>query len=658
MNRTLTTLYGTVILIVAFGTFSRVSRADDWLAIPPEYLALKDNPKQSGADAMILYREVNEDAKLASVNNYFRIKIFTQAGVKSQADIEIPYDKAQETIQAVRGRTIRPGGSIVDFDGKTYDKEVVKGSGIKYLAKTFTMPDVQPGSIIEYRYREQFEQQSSSVYYYWTIAWIVQHELYTRLARFSIKPSDSSEALPLFSRSYALPASQASVQKQAHLYTLEVHDMPGVEEEQLMPPKEALEARVEFYYRSQDEPPSESPDQYWKRIGKKWNGDVEHFVDKKKELAEEVSRDVSPGDPPEVKLRKLYARVLKIRNLDMEDEKTQKEAKEEDIKLNNNAEDVLKHGYGHVLDINFLMIGLARAAGFESADVRVAPRSGIIFIANREASTDLSDELIWVRAASKEYYLDPSARFYPFGVLPWYESAANGVRVSKDGSEMIMTSLPATADAMILRHADVTVDNDMAISGKIQVDFTGQEAATRRYYNRDEDEAGRKKVLGDEIKGWLSVDSTFEVTSITNWDQTDAPLHVEGTVKVTSLAIGSVQRMLLPLDLFQTTEVGYFQSQKRTNAVVFPYPYEKVDDLVIHCPLGYKAQAVPDPQKISPGPVLYEISATPQPDGVEVKRHLVISGTVYPKESYSGLRTFFSIVKTNDSAPFMFQAGR
>jgi uncharacterized protein DUF3857 len=653
MNRVSRSISGVAFIVLALVVSPRLSRADDWLPISPEDLALKDNPKQPGVDAMVLYREVNEDAKSASVSNYLRIKIFTQSGVKSQADIELPYNKAQESIRDVRGRTIRPDGSISEFDGKTYDKEIVKGSGIKVLARTFTMPDVQPGCIIEYRYRDQYDDQ-----YYWTLGWTIQYDLYTRLARFSIKPNDSYYALPLFSRAYALPANLASVQKAANLYTLEVHDLPGITEEQLMPPVTSMEARVEFYYRSQDEPSSETPDQYWKRIGKKWNGDVDHFVDKKKELAQEVSQDVSTNDPPETKLRKLYARAQKIRNLDLEDEKTKKENKHEDIKPNNNVEDVLKHGYGHVLEINFLMIGLARAAGFDAADVRIAPRSGMIFVPSRQASSDLSDELVWIRAGGKEYYVDPAARFYPFGVLPWHEASATGVRVSKDGSEMIETPAAQTTDATIVRHADVTVDNDMEMHGKIQVDFTGQEAATRRYNSRDEDEAGRKKVLADEIKSWLSVESTFEVTSITNWDQTDEPLHVEGTVKVPSLASGTVQRMLIPLELFQTTEVGYFQAEKRVNEVDFQYPYEKIDDLVIHCPLGYKAQAVPDPQKISPGPVSYEISAAPQPDGVEVKRELVVKGIRYPKESYPGLRRFFSIAKSNDSAQIMLQAGR
>ncbi|MBZ5694146.1 MAG: DUF3857 and transglutaminase domain-containing protein [Acidobacteriia bacterium] len=642
------------ILMLVCATYPLSALADDWIAVPPEDLAMKDNPKQPGADAMVLYREVNVDAKNSTVNNYLRIKIFTPAGVKAQSDVEIQYDKAQESIQGIKARTIRPDGSIAEFDGKTFDKEIVKGSGIKYLAKTFTMPDVQPGSIIEYKYREQYDDR-----YYQNLGWIVQYDLYTRLARFSIKPDESMSALPLLSRAYLLLAGNTNPQKQANgLYTLEIRDLAGLEMEPLMPAPSALRARVDFYYKNSDEPETETPDQYWKRIGKKWSSYVDHFVDKKNALAAEVSQDVTAGDPPETKLRKLYARAAKIRNLDIEDDKTEKEAKQEQIKPNNNVEDVLKHGYGTSFDINLLFLGLARAAGFEAADLRVAPRSGMYFFPQREAARDLGAELVWVRADSKEYYLDPAAHYYPFGVLPWYEVSANGVRVSKDGSEMILTAPSPSTNATIVRHVDVTVDSNMDTSGKIQVDFSGQEAATRRYDNRNDDEAGRKKALGDEIKGWLPGGATVEVTGIANWEDMEKPIHVEGTLKIPSFASTAAQRMLMPLDFFQTSELGYFQSQKRVNEVDFSYAYEKVDDLVIHMPAGYKAQAVPDPQKVSPGPVSYEISAAPQPDGLKVTRHLVINGIRYPKESYPALRSFFSIAKTNDNAQVMFQADR
>ena len=162
---------------------SETSRAkDDWLPVPPEDLALKDNPASPGAHAMILYRESFIDADKSVETDYVRIKIFTEKG-KESGDVELPYSRTQSTIEDLRARTIRPDGTVVNFEGKAFDKELVKGAGIKYLAKTFSLPEVSPGCIIEYKYRQQFDAD-----YYWSLEWTVQGDLFTRLARFAIKP--------------------------------------------------------------------------------------------------------------------------------------------------------------------------------------------------------------------------------------------------------------------------------------------------------------------------------------------------------------------------------------------------------------------------------------------------------------------------------------
>jgi len=58
----------------------------------------------------------------------------------------------------LKARTIRPDGTIANFEGKAFDKTIVKAKGVKYLAKTFSMPDVQVGSIIEYHYTNNLQE--------------------------------------------------------------------------------------------------------------------------------------------------------------------------------------------------------------------------------------------------------------------------------------------------------------------------------------------------------------------------------------------------------------------------------------------------------------------------------------------------------------------
>src|SRR5258708_18756016 len=133
-----------------FVAVPHASASDDWQPITPEELKMTSEPNAPGAPAIFLYRQVDRDDQESREYRYNRIKIFTEEGRK-YADIEIPFVKGQGNVHKIEARTIRPDGNITNFDGKMYDKTIVKGRGMKYLAKTFTLPEVQVGTIIEYR---------------------------------------------------------------------------------------------------------------------------------------------------------------------------------------------------------------------------------------------------------------------------------------------------------------------------------------------------------------------------------------------------------------------------------------------------------------------------------------------------------------------------
>lgn len=625
----------------------QASAGDDWQQIPPENLALKDNPKSPGADAMILYRESRINAGESSVSEFFRIKIFTAQGVK-EGDISIPYEKSESSIKDIRARTIRPNGEVVNFEGSIYDKTTVKGRGFNFLEKTFSLPNVEPGCIIEYKYIKQFDRD-----YYINLGWTVQGSLYTRLARFSVKPAGGSP--PLYFRQNRLPAGSTPQRQADGSYTLEVHDLPGLEREAYMAPENTLLAQVEFFYRGRQEPTNETTEQYWRRIGKNWSEYLDDYVNKKSVLSSEVGRSISPGDSPETKLEKLYSRTQKIRNLSFENYKTQKEEKQENLKPNANVEDVLRHGYGTSRQINFLFIGLARAAGFEATEVAVASRSEAVFSPDVQDSKQLSADLVWARAGGKEYYLDPGAQYFSFGVLPWGETGVTGLRLEKQKSEFVTTPMPPSAEAMQTRRAEVVMDEDGALEGKLFVDYSGQEGALERQAEREEDEAGRRKNMEEEIKSWLPAGSTFEVTKISNWEEMAEPLRVEGTLKIPGLTSSTGRRILTPLALFEAPQAKGFQPPKRVNAIYFHYPFEEVDEVDLRVPPGYEIEILPPARKSSPGPISYEISATQGSDKVKVERRLMVNATYIDAKYYPTVRTFFGSVKSNDEALIVLQ---
>src|SRR5208282_3677254 len=164
--------------------FSASTRAgDEWQPIDPAELKMTSEPLAPGAPAIYLYRQVDRDDVRAEETVYARIKILTEEGRK-YADVEIPFVKQQGNISGLRARSIRPDGTAVNFDGKVYEKTVVKARGFSFLAKTFTIPDVQAGSIIEYRYTSTWSQE-----WVYDSRWVLSEELFTKHAKFSLKPS-------------------------------------------------------------------------------------------------------------------------------------------------------------------------------------------------------------------------------------------------------------------------------------------------------------------------------------------------------------------------------------------------------------------------------------------------------------------------------------
>lgn len=654
MKRTSSKLIAIVFgLALVITGLMRTARAEDWQPISKEDLDLKDNPKNPGASAMILYRESSVDTTEAFIDEYVRIKIFTESG-KKWGNIELHFFKGHYDIHNVRARTIRPDGSVVNFDGKVYEKEVYKGSDIKWLVKTFSLAEVQPGCIIEYRYREQHERG-----YLVEPRWVVNHDLFTRFARFHFHPYHLEVDYPLFWRRYNLPNRADPQKKGDGTYVLEMHDIPGVEEERYMAPREVLESRLEFFYREPDEPTNETPERFWKRIGKKWNDSMEHFINRKGALESELSQIVSASGSQETKLRKIYARVQKIRNTDIDIEKTRKEQKLETPKKNDNVEDVLKHGYGSSREINYVFIALARAAGVDATSVRVAPRNQTVFYPALEDTNELNDDLVCVKLTDKDVYLDPSVSYYPYGLLPWYETGVSGLRLNKQGGEFVTTTLPEAEDAKRERRAELTMDADGNLSGKISVDYFGLSGSLRREQEREEDEAGKKKDNERLIHEWLPAESSFEISQMSGWEDNTVPLHIEGKVRMAGFGSTTGRRILAPVTIFRSSEAQAFEPAKRVNNIYFHYPYCEHDEIVLRVPEGYSIETVPPAQQTPKEAVLdYGLTAAAQGNAVHVDRSLHVKAISFEVKYYAAIRSFFNLVKNNDESQFVLTSAQ
>lgn len=641
-----------VILLVAAGYRVGSSNADEWLPISAEELKMTSDAAAPGAPAIILYRQVDRDDSNAQVPheyNYVREKIFTEEGRKN-ADVEIPFVKGDYNIVNIRARTVRQDGSSVVYDGKVYEKEIVKARGFKYLAKTFTLSDVQPGSIIEYHYMIDFAENKV-----FDSNWMLSSDLFTKSAKFTLKPYGE---FPLqWSWPNGLPEGTKppvnETQTNHHLIHMEAQNIPAFLVEDDMPPEAAMKYRVDFTYT--DGILETDADKFWKKQGKKWNEYVESFVNKRKAMEQAVGETVSAGDSPEVKLRKLYARAQKIRNTSYEMEKTAQEQKRTQEKGAGNVEDVWKRGYAYGDDITLLFLGLARAAGMDASAARISTRDDHFFFKNLMKARDLRTYVVLVKLNGKDVYFDPGTAFAPYGLLPWSETLSAGLKLDKDGGTWITTSLPESSDSQIERKADLKLTQEGSLEGKLRVTYSGLEAMYRRLEERNEDEAQRKKLLEDDVRSMIPATIEVELANKPEWSSSDPNLVAEFDLKVPGWVSGAGKRALLAVGIFGATEKHTCEHATRVHPLYFHYASQKVDDITIELPLGWQVSSVPKPENSDAKVMLYTMKVENNNGTLHVERRMKSDLISLDQKFYPALRKFYEVVRTSDEEQIVLQ---
>jgi hypothetical protein len=616
-----------------------------------EELSMTSEPAAPGAPAIILYRQVdrNDASMTTHQDNYFRIKILTDAG-RSYADVEIPFLKDRQDVSNLHARSIAPDGSITNYEGKPFEKTIVKARGLKYLARVFTLPNVQKGSIIEYYYTYDFSDK-----YLFDSRWILSEELFTKLAKFSLKsyqPQYGTVGLR-WSWSNLPPGTAAPAEGPDKIIRLTVANIPAFKTEDYMPPEDELKARVNFVYSF--DLSERDKDKFWVQVGKRRYEELNSFLGKHNGLRAAVEQTVSPGDDPETKARKLYARVQQLRNTSYEYKKTAQEEKRDTSKNNKNVEDVWKHGYGDGFELAWLYLGLLRDAGIEAYGAWISDRDNYFFDPSQMDSLKLDVNVVLLKLNGKDVFCDPGIAFAPYGLLEWPETGVLGLRLDKDGGTWIRTPLPDSSASQIIRKAELKASMDGDVEGKLTVTYTGLEALTRRIDQRYDDDQERKKYLEDTVKSYISAGADVDLTNQPDWKSSSPQLVAEFKVKIPGWISSAGKRGLLPVGMFSASEKGLFDHADREHPIYFEFPFQKSDDITIELPEGMVIGNLPAPVKTPVGSVSYSLTAEKDKNTLHLARTLRVDMLLLAVNQYPNLRRFFQFVRTGDDAQVMVQ---
>ena len=350
-----------------------------WLPITDAERQMKAPKVEPDAGAeIIMYRVHVVDEILSGYRelqrvfyHYVRLKVFDEKGKDKASTIDLQYGENTGLID-VSGRTIKADGSIVELDRKTvYKRDVVRGNGIKRKAVSFAMPAVEPGAIVEYRWKEL--RDNGNITY---LRLNFQREFPVQKTTYFLRPLPSQfSTYKMFVYPFNCKMSPYKQENDGYTST-SVENVPAERSELFAPSDPNLSPWALLLYRKES---MDDPDKYWKDIGKKAYGDLKIALktnDEIKAATAEVTAAAKSDDEKVValitylqkKLRNLFDRSI----TDAERAKFISSLPKERART---SAEIFKSGIATGDEMNVVFAAMALQAGMEARPIFVADRS-------------------------------------------------------------------------------------------------------------------------------------------------------------------------------------------------------------------------------------------------------------------------------------------
>lgn len=666
MNRTIRRIFTCCLPIVCLATL--VSRAHaQWTAPTDEELKMTSQAEAPGAPAVYLFREEITDDKVHMWSKYARIKVLTERG-KEYANVELRQyqatDRGGYTVSDIQGRTIHPDGTIIPFTGKPFEKLIEKGQNYKEMAKVFTLPDVEVGSIIEYRYKLRYDDDR-----YIAPEWDIQSELFTRKAHYLWRPTgeqliskdERGEQLtntiawaPVLPKGAEitqkrLPPSGMDQEGQA-LIELNIHDVLPVPDEEYMPPIRSFTYQVRFYYS-----PYRTVEEYWKNEGKGWSKSQDKFIGPGSKVGAAVKDLVAGADTQDQKLRKLYAAVMQLDNTVFSRNRSAAEDKSQGLNVAKTTDDIWERKRGSDDQMAQLFVAMARAAGMKAYIMTVTPRDRNLFNPNYLNFSQLEDNIAIVNVDGKDLYFDPGQRYCPYGHLAWKHTLVQGLRQTDGGTAIGGTPSDSYKDTRTQRVADLTIDEHGEATGTVKMTWTGAPALNWRQISLRGDDTSLNRDLRVAVEHLMPKGMDVKVGAIEHLTDYEQPLAVSFEVKG-QIASSTGKRLIIQGDLFQVNSTASFPHEKREIPVYFEYPSMVQDAVRISFPPSLSIESQPVAQDLPFGhTAVYSMTTKATPTSLTTYRNLLRGDIIFPASQYPDFRAFYNKLETKDQEPLVLK---
>ena len=590
ISRSVLFLVIVALLIAPLSTMRSAAAGEDWRPVDAADLALKAAVVEPNADSEAIFWDIRVDDGGENdlvLSHYVRIKIFNERGREKYSKIDIPYINGVK-IKDIAARTIKSDGSIVELvKNDIIEKTVVKANGLKLRTKTFAFPGIEPGAIIEYKWKEVRSNSSAQ-----NLRLQFQRDIPVQAVTYHLKPAGSSI---VDVRAFNMDKPQFQKEKNG-FQVATVKNMPAFREEPLMPPEDSVKSWAMVRYLN-----IFTLLLGYNMLGVQVYGWSQPYLKADKEIKQKVTEITAGVDSADDQIDKIFQFCRN--NIKNTSDKTQGFTEDdiEKLKENKKSADTLKRGVGPAIDVNLLFAAMVNAAGFDARIVLLPDRGQRLFDPNIVVPGTLRPAAIAVRFGTKWKFFDPGLPYIAPGMLRWQEEGVDALIVDKD-QVWVKTPVTDAQKSKEKRTATLRLDENGTLEGDVTIEYTGHLAVERKVTNSDDSPAQREENLKEMIKDRLS---SAELTNIVIDDDADAakPFVYKYHVRVPEYAQKTGKRLFFQPGFFSKGVSALFSASTRNYPIYFHYPWSEEDKITIELPKGFALDNADRPAPINAGAV-------------------------------------------------------
>lgn len=631
-------------LSVVLSISSAYTQDKDWRPVSPEELSSKPQV-QPNADAEVFFWEVRvDDSNSANMvmKHYIRVKVFTERGREKYSKVDIPFTKGIR-VKDISARVIKPDGSIMPLaKADVFDREIVKTDKVKVKAKSFAVPGIEPGVVLEYRYQEVYSGGTAE-----DMRMVFQHDVPIRNITYYFKPWESSRYLTFNMNEKRFEKDKGG------FYKATLENVPAIEEEPHMPPEDEVRSWLLLYYTQRHK---DTATDFWSRFGGYIVAQqgVRDTLKPGKELKAAAAEIAAGAASDDEKLAKLFdfCKTM-VRNITYDTSLTDEQ--KEEIKPNNSTSNTYKKLQGTAVEINELFASLAAALGYETRLAYGGDKSEKFFNVNQAHESFIHFTGVAVKVNERWQFYSPGDLFVPRGMLAWNEEDTAVLLLGHKDYTTSNTPISRPEKSMERRTGKFKLHEDGTFEGTVSIEYTGHLSTKKKLDNYKESAAKREENLKEMIRARLGTAELSNV-SIENVADPEKPFVYRFNVRVPNYAQRTGRRIILQPGVFEFGTTPVFTSATRKYPIFFHHSWSEHDSIEIELPKGFEIDSGDSPSPIADsdnvGSLRIGIALNRQNGILKYDRRFHFGGggnILFPLQAYAPLKMMFDRFNEADS---------